>query len=128
MIASSATIAKVKTKNPKSNSWKESWRTTAPLQRPQNCIFFFSVSCAYANLGNKTKQNNTNKESLRKAPDAGDLNLWSHNLVCVCVSVWVPLGIYIALDDADDAGIMGKFVMHPTFCNITTATSNNNSF
>jgi hypothetical protein len=39
----------------------------------------------------------------------------------------VPLGIYIALD-VDDAGIMGKFVMHPTFCNITTAISNNNSF
>jgi hypothetical protein len=66
MIAASATIAKVKTKNPKSNSRKESWRTIAPLQRPQNCIFFFSVSCAYANLGNKTKQNKTKQYKQRK--------------------------------------------------------------
>jgi hypothetical protein len=36
--------------------------------------------------------------------------------------------VYIALDDDDDdAGIMGKFVMHPTFCNITTATSSSSS-
>jgi len=30
-------------------------------------------------------------------------------------------------DDDDDAGIMGKFVMHPIFCNITTATSSSSS-
>jgi hypothetical protein len=36
--------------------------------------------------------------------------------------------IYIALDDDDDnAGIMGKFVMYPMFCNITTATSSSSS-
>jgi hypothetical protein len=36
--------------------------------------------------------------------------------------------VYIAIhDDDDDAGIMGKFVMHPIFCNITTATSSSSS-
>jgi hypothetical protein len=36
--------------------------------------------------------------------------------------------VYIAIhDDVDDAGIMGKFVMHPIFCNITTATSSSSS-
>jgi hypothetical protein len=36
--------------------------------------------------------------------------------------------VYIAIhDDDDDIGIMGKFVMHPIFCNITTATSSSSS-
>jgi hypothetical protein len=36
--------------------------------------------------------------------------------------------VYIAIhDDVDDAGIMGKFVMHPIFCNITIATSSSSS-
>jgi len=66
MIAASALHHKIENKetleSQQHDSWKESWRTTtASLQRPGICIFFFfcSVSCAYANLGNKTKPNKT---------------------------------------------------------------------
>ncbi len=100
MIAASALlyIAKLKTKKPQNPTTtlmegimeNNNCISSAPwdlhllllLQR-QLCILLIS-----ATKQNKTNKQ-TNKQSLRKAPDVGDLNLQLHSLACVCVCVCV---------------------------------------